>query len=116
MTVQEPNVDDHPGGTVRENIKGASTSDKYNSLLNGDLIFFDWEDDGQINHVRVETGYGTPSATGYIAVANHSDRTEGDWLDQHEPPRYKDFCNGAYRLTAGERSSPCDTSTVHINN
>jgi hypothetical protein len=46
---------------------------------------------------RGPVGWGTPSRIGYQSNYNRSYWTTGDWADQHNPPRYKDFWNGFYQ-------------------
>ena len=89
-------VYDKPGGgTLVETTPGWDTSEPYNKLSKGDLIFFNWDasssdvlPDG-LDHVRVEAGWGqTDPSNGTV----HS----GDYADQHSPKRYHDFWNGVY--------------------
>jgi hypothetical protein len=93
-----------PGGYVAAVKKGASSTQNYNVLGKGDLIFFDWEDNSSIDHVRMEVGWGTPPSTGYKSTYNAWWYT-GDWADQHTPPRYHDFWNGYYAMDATTRST-----------
>jgi len=88
------------GGTLVTDFVGVTASQTYNSLSKGDMIFFDWTNDGAIDHVRVEAGYGTPSSTGYQPAYNNSYWKTGDWADQHTDPRYHDFWNGYYQMSA----------------
>jgi cell wall-associated NlpC family hydrolase len=102
---EDPGINGNPGGYIAENTKGALASDKYNALSKGDLLFFDWEDNGSIDHVRIEVGWGTPTSTGYQSAYNNSYWTTGDWANQHTVPRYKDFWNAYYQLTSSQRAS-----------
>ena len=60
------------------------------------------------DNVRIEVGYGTPPRTGYQSSYNNSYWATGDWADQHTPPRYHDFWNGYYQLSASM------AATTHI--
>jgi len=102
------------GGTVVATQVGVSASQTYNSLSKGDLIFFDWENNGSIDHVRIETGWGTPSKTGYQSAYNNSYWATGDWADQHTEPRYHDMWNGYYQMTATQRAN-AKLYLVHID-
>ncbi len=90
----------HGGGTLVTSFVGVTASQTYNSLSKGDMIFFDFENNSQIDHVRVETGYGTPSRTGYQSAYNNSYWKTGDWGSQHNANRYRDFWNGYYQMSA----------------
>lgn len=105
LTDRDPYINGNPGGYVAAVTKGARDTDQYNALSRGDLLFFDWDDNGIIDHVRVEVGWGTPPRTGYQANYNYSYWATGDWADQHTPPRYHDFWNGYYHLTPTERTT-----------
>lgn len=96
------------GGTLVADFVGVTASQTYNSLSKGDMIFMDWENNGVIDHVRIEVGYGTPARTGYQSSYNNSYWATGDWADQHTPPRYHDFWNGYYQLSASM------AATTHI--
>ncbi len=88
------------GGALQKSFVGVTASQTYNTLGKGDMLFFDWTNDGVIDHVRIEVGYGTPSRTGYQSGYNGSYWKTGDWADQHEQPRYHDFWNGYYQVSA----------------
>lgn len=90
------------GGTLVKDTIGVTASQQYNSLVKGDLIFFDWENDKQIDHVRVATGYGPVSSPGFRSTHNAYWAT-GDHANQHEAPRYHDFWNGYYVMSASRR-------------
>lgn len=98
----------HGGATLKKEFVGVTAAQKYNTLTKGDLIFMDLDNTGGIDHVRVETGYGTPSKIGYQSAYNGSYWTTGDWATQHNVPRYHDFWNGFYQMT------PADQARAHI--
>ena len=93
---------------------GATASQTYNSLSKGDLILFDWENDGLIDHVRVEAGWGAPPRTGYQSSYNNSYWTTGDWADQPTQVRYHDMWNGYWQMTAAQRTG-VKIYQVHID-
>ena len=102
----------HGGGNLVTSFVGVTHAQKYNPLSKGDMIFFDWTNDGSIDHVRIETGYGVPSRTGWQSAYN-AYWYEGDWADQHDPNRYHDFWNGSYVLTPAE-AAVTKVYEVHI--
>ena len=101
------------GGTLVTHFVGVTASQTYNSLSKGDMIFFDWTNDGAIDHVRLEMGWGTPPSTGYQSSYNNSYWKTGDWADQHTDPRYHDFWNGYYQLSAS-MAATTHVYEVHI--
>ena len=90
------------GGSLLKHFVGVKASQTYNTLNKGGLVFFDWTNNGSIDHVRMEVGYGIISSPGKRAQYNAWWYT-GDWADQHEPPRYHDFWNGYYAMSQALR-------------
>lgn len=59
-------------------ISHPSINAPFNSLSKGDVIFFDQDGNGAIDHARFEVGWNTSN----------------DYADQHSVPRYHDFWSG----------------------
>ena len=50
-------------------------------LAKGDLLFYDWQGDGIIDHVGIQVGHGTDPDSGLF----------GDYTDQHSTNRFHSF-------------------------
>lgn len=68
------------GGSVSKIWNGVTTV-ALSGVNTGDLLFFDWQTNGHIDHVTMQVAYGTDTVHG----------TTGDLADQHTGPEYHDF-------------------------
>ncbi|SHM73807.1 Putative amidase domain-containing protein, partial [Caldanaerovirga acetigignens] len=74
-------LDSNPrrGAKARTYPYPGTTSDPYPDEISiGDLLFYDWEGDGEINHVSIYVANGTDPNSGY----------SGALVDQHTTNRY----------------------------
>lgn len=66
----------YPGGYSRPTMAGTSLA-LDSGADTGDVLFYDWDSNGRMNHVNIIVGYGT-SSDGYY----------GDYIDGHSNNRY----------------------------
>lgn len=69
---------DEPGGYLLGWANGTATN-SYTGLNRGDVLFYDWTNDGTIDHVTMLTGTGKDP--------NWHPNQIGDLISQHEPER-----------------------------
>lgn len=67
----------YPGGWLEGTVGGATVY-MQDGLIPGDLVFFDWDGVGGIDHVAIQVAYGTDQNSGYT----------GDLVDAHSSNRY----------------------------
>ena len=71
----------YPGGGLYGVVDG-STSAWHDGLSVGDLVFYDWDSNGVMNHVSIQVAYGTdPNGgwTGDLVDAHSSNRRHAYW-------------------------------------
>jgi hypothetical protein len=75
---------DYPGGYL----EGSARSDAQqraaftpDAVVTGDLLFYDWDSNGSIDHVGIQTGWGVDPDSGWY----------GNYQDQHSNDRYHAF-------------------------
>ena len=72
------------------------------TVTTGDVIFYDWDGDGHIDHTAIQTGYG-PTRDGL----------NGNYIDQHTPARLHTFWSG---ITYNTHFRQTKYTFFHINN
>lgn len=75
--------DHYPGGWAEGSVYGAGYGPEYtpNSVVTGDVIFYDWTSNGSIDHAAMQVGYGTDPNSGVY----------GNYVDSHTTNRYHAF-------------------------
>lgn len=68
------------GGTIWQ-VWGGLTQNQYSGVNNGDLLFFDWQSNGSLDHVTMQVARGTDTLHGLY----------GDLADQHSGGEYHEF-------------------------
>jgi hypothetical protein len=79
-------IGDSPGGIQEgsfsyDNGKNRAPAFTPNSVVTGDVLFYDWGDGNGISHDSIQVGWGTDSYGGYY----------GNWVDAHSNGRYHIF-------------------------
>jgi hypothetical protein len=69
-----------PAGSAR-NLKDQQAKYTPDSVVTGDVLFYDWESDNSIDHVGIQVGYGQDPNSSY----------NGNYQDQHTTDRYHAF-------------------------
>lgn len=69
-----------PGGYLLGTAPGSSVN-SYDGLSTGDLVFYDWQTNGSIDHVAIQVGYGYDLAYGWL----------GNYVDAHTNNRKHAF-------------------------
>jgi hypothetical protein len=73
-----------------------------NSVVTGDVLFYDWESDGHIDHDGIQVGWGTdPDSKKY-----------GNYQDQHSNDRYHAFWS---LIPYNEKWSTTTITFVHVD-
>jgi hypothetical protein len=78
-------IADSPGG-IGEGISPGNTAVNYtpNSVVTGDVLFYDWGQGEGLSHATIQVGIGTDPGSGWY----------GNYVDEHTNDRYHMFWSG----------------------
>ena len=88
-----------PGGWLQGTAAGSATY--YwtpDAVVTGDLLYYDWQNDGALDHVSIQVGWGTDPASGW----------SGNYVDQHTNDRKHAF------WSLRPYNSQWGTTTIHF--
>ena len=71
---------DYPGG-YNWGTKSGSDAEFYSGLDTGDVLFYDWDSNGSLDHSAIQVSVGTDPTSGWY----------GDLIDEHTSNRYHAF-------------------------